>query len=85
MNSDGDIVAGARVSQLGTDDDLIYGVVSKFNDSRTAESTPGHFWTNTKTGEIQRGLDRKTWREKLRELGIEDPQLAAPDKFGPRY
>ena len=85
MNQDEDIIAGARVDRLGIQGNLIFGEVTKYGYNDTEAASLGYFWVDSKTGEIQRGLDLETWRAKLKEQGAENPDLSPPESFGPRF
>jgi type II secretion system protein G len=85
MNQDEDIIAGARVAGMGVQGNLIFGEVTKYGDNDTAAASLGYFWVDSNTGEIQRGLDLESWRARLKEQGVEEPELSPPESFGPRF
>jgi hypothetical protein len=63
--------------------DLIIGQsVIPSPPSPMMQYSPGYFVLNSRTGETVEGLDRATWRKKLRELGITDePKLRRFSRF----
>ena len=49
------------------------------------EDTLGYFWMDSATGEITKGMKLGAWSKKLREMGVNDPQMLNPEQVGPKF
>lgn len=65
---------------------LVVGHVVVAERSEKEYSKPGYFIINTKTDVVLQSLDKKTWLDSLRILGVnEDPALSMPTMFDKNY
>ena len=78
-------VAGARLEKIGCHDDIIYGLITQREGIDEPEDTLGYFWMDSATGEITKGMELGAWTKKLREMGVNDPQLFNPEHVGPKF
>lgn len=85
VDSEGSGVAGAKLEKIGCHEDIIYGLITQREGVEEPEDTLGYFWLNSATGEITKGMELGEWSEKLRELGVNEPQMLAPEQVGPKF
>lgn len=76
----GSIVAGPKVTQIGSAGTLIFGEIALRPDRPASESdTLGFFLLDTTTEAIQKGLTREELLTRLREAGVQgEPDLRRP-------
>ena len=85
LDSKGSSVAGARLEKIGCHEDIIYGLITQREGVDEPEDTLGYFWMDSATGEITKGMELGAWSKKLREMGVNDPQMLNPEQVGPKF
>ena len=77
------IVITAHIDRYTVRDKLVIGHVSPAELPPESDySRPGFFLLNTETHEVKQGLDKQTWLDSLREVGItHEPNLIKPSRF----
>lgn len=78
-------VAGAKLEKIGCHENIIYGLITQREGVDEPEDTLGYFWLDSATGEITKGLGLEAWSNKLREMGVNDPQMLNPEQVGPKF
>lgn len=78
-------VAGAKLEKIGCHENIIYGLITQREGVDEPEDTLGYFWLDSATGEISKGMELEAWSSKLRELGVNDPQMFKPEQVGPKF
>jgi hypothetical protein len=72
------IIVGPSVTQYSHQDPLIFGEVDTSNWELISDE-PGFFLLNTKSGSVEKGLEKAEWIRSLRKVGIENvPRLREP-------
>lgn len=81
------ISVDANVDRYKVIGDYVIGHVSAADlPPEKKHSKPGYFIVNTKLHSTRQGLDKKTWLDELRKLGIkEEPTLEKPSRFDRDY
>jgi hypothetical protein len=76
-------VVGPRVSGYRVFSDIVVGeVVLPDWVVLRKESTPGYFVLDTTTHEVMQGMDKATWQQELRRMGLpDDPALPQPSRW----
>jgi len=78
-------VAGPHVVELGNEGNHIFGRIDpKPGLPPHPDHAPGYFLIDSATDKVTTGLDRATWLGRLKAVGIEAPQLAAPTRKWPK-
>ena len=85
VDSTGSGVAGAKLEKIGCHEDIIYGLITQREGIDEPEDTLGYFWMDSATGEITKGMELGAWSKKLREMGVNDPQMFNPEQVGPKF
>ncbi len=85
VDSEGGGVAGARLEKIGCHDKIIYGLITQREGVEEPEDTLGYFWLDSATGEITKGMELGAWSKKLREMGVNDPQMLNPEQVGSKF
>ncbi len=81
------IVVNAHIDGYKVHGELVIGhVLSAELPPEKDYSKPGYFILNTKTHEVKEGLDKQTWLNSLRTIGIaSEPRLSKPSRFDKNY
>lgn len=85
VDSEGSGVAGARLEKIGCHEDIIFGLITQREGIAEPDDKLGYFWMDSATGEIIKGMELGPWSEKLRELGVNEPQMLNPEQVGPKF
>lgn len=84
VDKDNSGVAGARVEKIGCSGNLIFGLITQRDRIEKPEDTLGYFWLDSTTGEITKGMELGAWQETLKDKGVKEVLLLAPERVGPR-
>jgi hypothetical protein len=81
------IVIYASVDGYAVVGSVIVGHVSQAKrDPEREFSRPGYFIIDTRTNDAKQGLDKNSWLESLRSLGVmSEPKLHKPSRFDRNY
>lgn len=81
------IVVDANIDGYKVLGDIVVGhVIMADRTPDNAYSKPGYFFVVTKTHEVKQGLDKKSWLEALKKMGVNsEPNLSKPSRFDRDY
>lgn len=85
VDSEGGGVAGAKLEKIGCHDNIIYGLITQRKGVEDPEDTLGYFWMDSASGKITKGMELGAWSKKLREMGVDNPQMLNPEQVGPKF